>query len=59
MHQSVAENVIWISVKSVLATTEKGVEKAEKPFLQWADFIKVEKFDIIKKTFQGPTDPKS
>ena len=34
-------------------------KKGEKPFQKWADFLKVEKFDLFKKTFQGPTDPKS
>ena len=55
MHQSVAENVYLNLCKKCFATTENSVEKAEKPFLQWADFIKVEKFDLIKKSFQGST----
>ena len=55
MHQPVAENVYLNLCKKPFATTENSVEKVEKPFLKWADFIKVEKFDLIKKSFQGPT----
>ena len=59
VHHSVAENVFLNLCKKCFATTENNVEKVEKPYRKWADFLKVEKFDLIKKTFQGPTDPKS
>ena len=59
MHHSVAENVYLNLCKKCFATTENSVEKVEKPFRKWADFLTVEKFDLFKKTFQGPTDPKS
>ena len=59
MHHSVAENVFLNLCKKCFATTENNVEKVEKPYRKWADFLKVEKFDLFKKTFQGPTDPKS
>ena len=59
MDHSVAENVYLNLCKMCLATPENSVEKVEKPYRKWADFLKVEKFDLIKKTFQGPTDPKS
>ena len=55
MHQSVAENVYLNLCKKCFATTENRVEKVEKPYRKWADFLKVEKFDLIKKPFQGPT----
>ena len=59
MYHSVAGNVYLNFHKRLHATTKNSVEKVEKPFRKWADFLKVEKFDLIKKTFQGPTDPKS
>ena len=59
MHHSVAENVYLNLHKRLHATTKNSVEKSEKPFQKWADFLKVEIFDLFKKTFQGPTDPKS
>ena len=31
------------------------MQKVEKPYRKWADFLKVEKFYLIKKPFQGPT----
>ena len=55
MHQSVAENVYLNLCKKCFATTENSVEKVKKSFLKWADFLKSEKFDPIKKSFQGPT----
>ena len=55
MHQSVAESVYLNRCKKLFATTKNSVEKVEKPYRKWADFLKVEKFDLIKKPFQGPT----
>ena len=51
MHQSVAENVYLDLCKKCFATTENNVEKVEKPIPKWADFWKVEKFDLIKNIF--------
>ena len=55
MHHSVAENVYLNLHKRLHATTKNSVKKIEKPFRKWANFLKVEKFDLIKKYFQGPT----
>ena len=55
MHHSVAENVYLNLCKKCFATTENSVEEVKKSFLKRADFLKVEKFDPIKKSFQGPT----
>ena len=55
MHQSVAESVYLNRCKKFFATTKNSVEKVEKPYRKWADFFKVEKFDLIEKPFQGPT----
>ena len=55
MHHSVAENVYLNLHKRLYATTKNSVEKVEKPFRKWADFLKAEKFDLLKKYFQGPT----
>ena len=55
MHHSVAENVYLNLCKKCSATTINSVEKEEKPIRKWAYFLKVEKFDLIKKPFQGPT----
>ena len=55
MHQSVDESVYLNRCKKLFATTKKSVEKVEKPYRKWADFLKVEKFDLIKKPFKGPT----
>ena len=55
MHHFVAENVYLNLCKNCFATTEKSVGKVEKPFRKWADFLKVEKFDLTKNLFQCPT----
>ena len=55
MRQSLAESVYLNHCKKLFATTKNSVEKVEKPYQKWADFLKVEKFDLIKKPFQGPT----
>ena len=55
MHQSVVESVFLNRCKKLFATTKNSVENVEKPYRKWADFLKVEKFDLIEKPFQGPT----
>ena len=55
MHHSVGENVYLNLHKRLHATTKNSVEKSRKTIPKWADFFKVEKFDLIKKSFQGPT----